>query len=74
MLKPLVSKFRSDLSVRFRDIAEKQVPVNLRPIVKFRAARQSAGKGSLDHPKFRAAVSHSARPASTYHCSPRRKA
>ena len=36
MLKPLVSKFCSDytwLFVRFRDIAEKQVPVKLKPIV-----------------------------------------
>ena len=27
MLKPLVSKFRRDLSARLKDIAEKQVPV-----------------------------------------------
>ena len=33
MLKPLVSKFRSDLSVRLRDIAVKQVPAKLKPIV-----------------------------------------
>ena len=33
MLKPLVPKFRSDLSVRLRDIAEKQVPEKLKPIV-----------------------------------------
>ena len=33
MLKPLVPKFRSDLSIRLRDIAEKQVPVKLKPIV-----------------------------------------
>ena len=33
MLKPLVPKFCSDLFVRFRDIAEKQVPVKLKPIV-----------------------------------------
>ena len=33
MLKPPVSKFRSDLSVRLKDIAEKQVPVKLKPIV-----------------------------------------
>ena len=33
MLKPLVPKFRSDLSVRLKDIAEKQVPVKLKPIV-----------------------------------------
>ena len=33
MLKPLVSKFSSDLSVRLRDIAEKQVPAKMKPIV-----------------------------------------
>ena len=33
MLKPLVPKFRSDLSVRLRDITEKQVPAKLKPIV-----------------------------------------
>ena len=33
MLKPLVAKFRSDLSVHLRDIAEKQVPAKLKPIV-----------------------------------------
>ena len=33
MLKPLMPKFRSDLSVRLRNIAEKQVPVKLKPIV-----------------------------------------
>ena len=33
MLKPLVPKFCFDLFVRFRDIAEKQVPVKLKPIV-----------------------------------------
>ena len=33
MLKPLVPRFRFDLSVRSRDIAEKQVPVKLKPIV-----------------------------------------
>ena len=32
MLKPLVPEFRSDLSARLRDIAEKQVPVKLKPI------------------------------------------
>ena len=32
-MKPLVSKFRSNLSVRLRDIAEKQVPAMLKPIV-----------------------------------------
>ena len=33
MLKAIVPKFRSYLSVRFRDIAEKQVPAKLKPIV-----------------------------------------
>ena len=33
MLKPPVPKFRSDLSVRLGDIAEKQVPAKLKPIV-----------------------------------------
>ena len=31
VLKPLVPKFRSDLSICLRDIAEKQVPVKLKP-------------------------------------------
>ena len=33
MLKTHMSKFCSDLSVRLRDIAEKQVPAKLKPIV-----------------------------------------
>ena len=33
MIKPLVPKFRPDLSARSNDIAEKQVPVRLKPIV-----------------------------------------
>ena len=33
MLKLLVSKFRPHLSARFKDIAEKQVPAKLKPIV-----------------------------------------
>ena len=32
-MKPPVPKFRSDLSIRLRDIAEKQVPAKLKPIV-----------------------------------------
>ena len=32
MLKPLVPKFRPDLFTRLKDIAEKQVPVKLKPI------------------------------------------
>ena len=35
MLKPPVPKFRSDLSVRSRDIAGKQVPAKLKPIVDY---------------------------------------
>ena len=33
MVKPLAPNFRSDLSVRLRDIAEKQVSAKLKPIV-----------------------------------------
>ena len=33
MLKLLVPKFRPDLSARLKHIAEKQVPVKLKPIV-----------------------------------------
>ena len=36
MLKSLVPKFRSDLSVRLRDIAEKQFLAKLKPIVEYR--------------------------------------
>ena len=43
MLKPLVSKFRYDLSVRLRDIADKQVPEKLKPLVGVR----DSGIGSL---------------------------
>ena len=32
-MKPLVPKFRSDLFPRLNDIAEKQVPAKLKPIV-----------------------------------------
>ena len=45
MLKPLVPKFRSDLYVRLMNIAEKQVPVKLKPIVSTRGANRN--------PKFR---------------------
>ena len=31
--KPIVSKFRPDLSARLKDIAKKQVPAKLKPIV-----------------------------------------
>ena len=33
MLKPLVPKFCPDIFVRLRDVAEKQVPAKLKPIV-----------------------------------------
>ena len=33
MLKPLVPKFRLDLSARLKGIAEKQVPAKLKPIL-----------------------------------------
>ena len=33
MLKPLLPKFRPDLSTRLKHIAEKQVPAKLKPIV-----------------------------------------
>ena len=33
MVKPLVPKFRRDLSAHLKDIFEKQVPVKLKPIV-----------------------------------------
>ena len=33
MLKSLVLKFRPDLSVRLKDVAEKQVPAKLKPKV-----------------------------------------
>ena len=42
MLKPLVYRFCSDLPIRLRDITEKQVPAELKPIVgecEFFAAR-----------------------------------
>ena len=33
MLRPLVPKFRPDLSVRLKDITENQVPAKLKPMV-----------------------------------------
>ena len=33
MLKHLVPKLRPDLLIRLKDIAEKQVPVKLKPVV-----------------------------------------
>ena len=33
MLKPPVLKFRSEISVRLRDIAEKQIPAKLKPTI-----------------------------------------
>ena len=40
MLKPPVPKFCPDLSARLKDIAEKQVPVKLKPIVDPRLQRE----------------------------------
>ena len=37
MLKTLVAKLRHDLPVRLKDVAEKQVPVKLKPIVGYSA-------------------------------------
>ena len=39
MLKPLMTKFRSDISVHLKDIAEKQGPAKLKPIGGFLNAR-----------------------------------
>ena len=47
MLKPLVPKFHSDLSVRSRDIAEKQVPAKLTPIVVVRPVKSQNFKHGL---------------------------
>ena len=38
MLKPIEPRFRPDLFTRLRDIAEKQVPATLKPIVAMRVA------------------------------------
>ena len=35
ILDPLVAKYRPDLFARLRDIGEKQVPANLKPIVDY---------------------------------------
>ena len=43
MLKPLVPKFRPDLSAHLRDIAEKQVPAKLKPIVGRISVRAGGG-------------------------------
>ena len=45
MLEPIVYKFRPDLSVRLKDIAEKQVPAKLRLIV---VDLLTAGNGYAD--------------------------
>ena len=45
MLKHPVPKFRSDLSVHLRDIAEKQVPAKLKPIVGYRRRVKGARRG-----------------------------
>ena len=47
MLNPLVPKFRLDLSVGSKDIAEKQVPAKLKPIVGQDSIGQ--GRGSIQH-------------------------
>ena len=41
MLKPIVSRFRSNLSVCLGDIAEKQVPAKLKPLVTIIRGRES---------------------------------
>ena len=59
MLKTLVSKFRPDLSVCLKDIAEKkQVPVKLKPIVGIQQRKQ------VRHPQLFSKVDA---PASKYH-------
>ena len=61
MLKPLVLKFRPDLSICLKDIAEKQVPARLKPVVNPRLfphlatlasgiGRRGGGKGVLVRP------------------------
>ena len=47
VLKPLVPKFCSDLSIRLRYIAEKQVPAKLKPIVDPVHVRTRVGNPSL---------------------------
>ena len=41
MMKLLVPKFPSDLSPRLKDVAEKQVPVKLKPIVNTHLTEQN---------------------------------
>ena len=41
ILEPLVAKYRPDLFVRLRDIAEKQVPADLKPIVRYGSGSRS---------------------------------
>ena len=45
MLKPLVPKFRQGLSARLKDIAEKQVPAKLKPIVNINDRAGGGGEG-----------------------------
>ena len=55
ILKPPVTKFRSDLSVRSRDNAEKQVPAKLTPMVVVRPVKSenfNQGFGLLDSFQF----------------------
>ena len=49
MLKNPMSKFCSDLSIRLSDIAEKQVPAELKPIEAHHDKRRSGPE--LVHPK-----------------------
>ena len=43
MLKPLVSKFRPNLCLRFMDTADKQVSAKLKPIVGTKRKRMNVG-------------------------------
>ena len=47
MLKLLVPKFRYNLSIRLRDIAEKQIPARLKPIVVPAVLTLQPGKDSV---------------------------
>ena len=49
MLKPLLPKFRSDLFVRLTDIAEKQVPAKLKPVVGDRTAHSRMLAQYIEH-------------------------
>ena len=47
MLKPLVSKLHLDLSTRLKNIAEKQVPAKLKPIVNGRRVAEAVSTGKV---------------------------